>query len=288
MRRFLMFLLLTGFFACSNKSVKQDVNIQDDLGRSFVFKEIPRRVVSLAPSITESIFFIQADSNLAGVTKYCDFPEQTKSKVNVGGMIDPNLEIITKLNPDLIFLTIEGNSQVTYKSLVDLGFKVFVLNPRNVDGVVTTMEKLNAIFKTENGNRIVSNFINDISKYTSNSHDKTYAGFISLNPLISFNGKTFLNDIFYKCGYTNIYKDEKLDYPSIMEEDIFIKDPECLFVFADTSASKMKMVKDETEIKFGKLKSVINKQFFILDENVFTRPGPRILNSLKILSEIMK
>jgi iron complex transport system substrate-binding protein len=284
MRRILLFLMLTGLFSCNNKIIKQDVNIQDDLGRSFVFKEIPKRVISLAPSITESIFFLQADSNLAGVTKYCDYPEQTKWKVNVGGMIDPNLEIITKLNPDLIFLTIEGNSQVTYKSLIDLGFKVFVLNPRNADGVIATLEKLNSIFRTANGNKILSNFKNEIDKYSGNSHDKTYAGFISINPLISFNGKTFLNDIFFKCGYTNVYKDEKLDYPSIMEEDIFLKDPEYLFVFADTSVSKKKMIKDETEIKFGKLKSVINKKYFILDENIFTRPGPRILNSLKILS----
>jgi len=286
MNRIILFLLLTGFFACNNRNVKQEVNILDDLGKSFVFKDIPRRVVSLAPSLTESIFFLQADSNLVGVTKYCDYPEQTKSKINVGGMIDPNLEIITKLNPDLIFLTIEGNSQVTYKSLIDLGFNVFVLNPRNVDGVISTLEKLNTIFKTGNGDRLLSNFKSELNKYSVNSHDKKYAGFISLTPLISFNGNTFLNDVFYKCGYSNIYKDEKLDYPSIIEEDIFVKDPEYLFVFGDTAVNKKMMIKNEIENKFGKLKSVINKKYFILDESIFTRPGPRILNSLKILANI--
>lgn len=264
--------------------MKQEINLEDDLGKSFVFKEIPKRVVSLAPSITESIYFIKADTNLAGVTKYCDYPLQTKSKVVVGGMLDPNLEIITKLNPDLIFLTIEGNSQVTYKSLIDLGFRVFVLNPRSVDGVITTLEKLNRIFKTPEGESIISNFKSEVNKYVPKSTSRPYAGFLSLKPLISFNGTTFLSDIFLKSGYVNIYKDEKLDYPSIMEEDIFVKDPEYLFVFADSTESSKRMVKNELESKFGKLKSVEGKKYFILDESIFTRPGPRILNSLKILS----
>jgi iron complex transport system substrate-binding protein len=284
MRKFLLFVLLLAFYSCTNKTEKQEINIEDDLGRSFVFKEIPRRVVSLAPSITESIYFIQADTSLAGVTKYCDYPVQTKSKAVVGGMLDPNLEIITKLNPDLIFLTIEGNSQVTYKSLIDLGFRVFVLNPRSVDGVITTLEKLNRIFKTPKGANIISDFKSDVNKYLQKTADKQYAGFLSLKPLISFNGSTFLSDVFLKSGYVNIYKDEKLDYPSIMEEDIFVKDPEYLFVFADSTESSKRMVKDEVESKYGKLKSVERKKYFILDESIFTRPGPRILNSLKILS----
>lgn len=286
MRKLIIFLLLIGFYSCNNKSSVQEIYIQDDLGKSFVFKEVPKRVVSLAPSITESIYFIEADTNLVGLTKYCDYPTQTKTKLSVGGMIDPNLEIITKLNPDLIFVTIEGNSQVTYKSLIDLGFKVFVLNPRSVEGVVATLEKLNAIFKTQKGESIIKDFKNEVSKYVSKSTDKSYAGFLSLKPLISFNGKTFISDVFSKSGYSNIYKDEMLDYPSIMEEDIFFKDPEYLFVFTDSTESRKQLVRDELENKFGKLKSVVKKRFYILDESIFTRPGPRILSSLKILSSI--
>lgn len=286
MRRLLMFVILLGLYSCSNKTVKEEINLKDDLGKSFMFYEVPKRVISLAPSITESIYFIQADTNLIGVTKYCDFPEQAKSKTIVGGMLDPNLELITKLNPDLIFLTIEGNSQVTYKSLIDLGFKVFVLNPRSIEGVITTLNTLNKIFKTPKGEDVIDGFRNEISKYTQTTTSKPFAGFLSLKPLISFNGNTYLNDVFSKTGFENVYKNENLDYPSIMEEDIFVKDPEYIFVFADSAAISRKLVKDELESRFGKLKSVIEKKYFIMDESIFTRPGPRILNSLKILSSV--
>ena len=286
MRRLIYFILLIGIYSCGNNNLKQDVNLQDDLGKSFVFKEKPKRVISLAPSITESIYFINADTNLVGVTKYCDYPDQTKSKIKVGGMLDPNLEIITTLNPDLIFLTIEGNSQVTYKSLIDLGYKVFVLNPRSVDGVITTLEKLNLIFKTQKGDLVISEFKSAVNRFTRKPTTQSYAGFLSLKPLISFNGTTFMSDVFYKSGFINLYKDEKLDYPSITEEDVFIKDPEYLFVFADSGESSKKMITEELESKFSKLKSVKNKKYFILDESIFSRPGPRILNSLQILSSI--
>ncbi|MEI7483666.1 MAG: helical backbone metal receptor [Ignavibacteriota bacterium] len=286
MRKLFIFVLLLGLYSCTNKTVKDEINLKDDLGKSFVFKEVPKRVISLAPSITESIYFIQADTNLVGVTKYCDYPLQAKNKTVVGGMLDPNFEIITKLNPDLIFLTIEGNSQVTYKSLIDLGYRVFVLNPRSIDGVVTALETLNRIFKTPKGEEIINSFRTEVNKYIQTKPSKSYAGFLSLKPLISYNGTTFLSDVFSKSGYENIYKDEKLDYPSIMEEDIFVKDPEYLFVFADSTADSRKLVKDEVESKFGKLKSVLGRKYFILDESIFTRPGPRILNSLKILSSI--
>lgn len=284
MRVLITILLLMALSSCGNKPVKEEKNISDDLGKSFIFTEIPQRVVSLAPSITESVYFINADKYLAGVTAYCDYPVDAKNKTVVGGMLDPNLEIITKLNPDLILLTIEGNSQVTYKSLTDLGYRVFVLNPRSVDGVVIALEKLYQIFRTDKGEGIIRNFKNELGKFTNRDVKKTYAGFLSVKPLISYNGTTFLSDVFSRLGYKNVYSDEKLDYPSIMEEDLFSKDPEYLFVFADSSESNRKMVKDEVELKFGKLKSVSQKKFIVLDESVFTRPGPRILNAMKILS----
>ncbi len=284
MRKLILFLFLLLFYSCGTKTNVEIKTIQDDLGKSFRFSEIPQRVVSLAPSITESLYFIHADKFLVGVTKYCDYPQDAKSKTIVGGMLDPNLEIIAKLNPDLILLTIEGNSQVTYKSLVDLGYNVFVLNPRSVDGVASTLDKLNQIFRTDVNSTITNAFKDDINKYSVKSEKKTYAGFLSVKPLISFNETTFLNDVFLKSGFRNSYAEEKLDYPSIMEEDLFLKDPYYLFVFSDTTAQSRKLITSEVELKFGKLKSVSQKRFFVLDENIFTRPGPRIINALKYLS----
>ncbi len=287
MKRLIVFLLLLNLYSCKESARKEEVSIVDDLGYNFTFEKIPVRVISLAPSITESIYYLGADENLIGVTNYCDYPEQAKNKTIIGGMLDPNLEIITKLNPDLIFLTTEGNSQITYKSLKDLGFKVFVLNPRNVTGIVSTLEKLCSIFKNKTSDENLVQFRKEIDLLSKITSKRDFAGFLALKPLISFNKNTFLNDIFDRSGFKNIYGDEKLDYPGIAEEDLFIKDPEYLFIFGEKNDDKIKIVKDELETKFRKLKSVKNKNYHILDESVFTRPGPRVIESLKILHTIV-
>lgn len=285
-RILLIFISLTFFYSCKDSQDYSDLSIADDLGNKFEFNKPPSRVISLAPSITESFYYLGLDTVIVGVTEYCDYPEQAKTKTSIGGMLDPNLERITKLNPDLIFLTTEGNSQITYKSLNDLGFKVFVLNPKNVNGIVSSMEKICSIFKnTISGNKL-NEFKTELNNLTNDSLKRPFAGFLALKPLITFNKNTFLNDVFKKSGYRNIYENENLDYPSVSEEDLFSKDPDYLFIFA--ADGNQEIVSNELENKFGRLKSVYKKSYFILDENVFTRPGPRVLNSIKKLKTLQE
>jgi len=279
-----IFLSMFLFFSCKNTPDSSGVTITDDLGNKFEFKEIPARVISLAPSITESLYFLGLDANLVGVTQYCDFPEKAKLKINIGGMLDPNLEIIANLKPDLILLTTEGNSQITYKSLKDLGFRVFVLNPKNVDGIVSSLEKLNSIFKNPVSEITLKEFKNELNSIADDSQVRKFAGFLALKPLVSFNKNTFLSDVFKKSGFRNLYENENLDYPAIAEEDLFSKDPDYLFIFAGKSNEEI--VSIELEKRFDKLKSVRGKSYYVLDENVFTRPGPRVLNSIKKLKTI--
>jgi len=287
MKRALFIILsLILFSSCKDVQEKNSTSITDDLGNNFEFKSTPARVISLAPSITESFYYFGLDSILVGVTEYCDYPEQARTKTSIGGMLDPNLELITKLNPDLIFLTTEGNSQITYKSLKDLGFRVFVLNPKSVEGIVISFEKICSIFKNSNSEQKLKEFKIELNSLINDSLSRPYAGFLALKPLISFNKNTFLNDVFKKSGFRNLYENENLDYPSIAEEDLFSKDPDYLFIFA-VNANEAN-VTQELENRFGRLKSVRNISYFILDENVFTRPGPRVINSIKKLKTLVK
>lgn len=281
-----LFIVIFVISSCKEPVRTENISVIDDLGYSFTFEKPPNKVISLAPSITESIYYLEADSNLIGVTNYCDYPEQAQSKVKIGGMLDPNIEIITKLNPDLIFLTTEGNSQTTYKSLKDLGFKVFVLNPKNIEGIETTLIKLNSILRSKTGTSKLNSFKDELSKAGINNRTRNFAGFLSLKPLITFNKNTFINDVFRKCGFVNIYENESLDYPSISDEDFIIRDPEYLFVFSSLNENSINILKEEINKKFGQLKSIKNSKYYILDESLFSRPGPRIIKSLNQLEQI--
>jgi len=292
MKRFLLLIILMTI-ALSSCRTKKDENtgnaVKDDLGNLFEFTNPPERVVSLAPSITEMIYYIGAESKLAGVTKYCDYPPEARGKQSVGGLLDPNLELIAEIKPDLILLTIEGNSQITYKSLIDLGYRVFVLNPRKVEDIISAMEKLNEILKPQTGKKSVDNFRREIENIKpKDTNRSTYAAFLSAKPLISFSDNTFIGDIFTTEGFENVFGNEKLDYPGIYDEDLLLKNPDYLFFLADTSGTTKKIIETEAAGRFYGLKAYKEKKVIILDENIFSRPGPRVADALNNLNEIRR
>ncbi len=292
MKRFLLLIILMTI-ALSSCRTRKDENtgnaVKDDLGNLFEFTNPPERVVSLAPSITEMIYYIGAESKLAGVTKYCDYPPEARGKQSVGGLLDPNLELIAEIKPDLILLTIEGNSQITYKSLIDLGYRVFVLNPRKVEDIISAMEILNEILKPQTGKKSVDNFRREIENIKpKDTNRSTYAAFLSAKPLITFSDNTFIGDIFRTEGFANVFGNEKLDYPGIYDEDLLLKNPDYLFFLADTSGTTKKIIETEAAGRFYGLKAYKEKKVIILDENIFSRPGPRVADALKNLNEIRR
>ena len=136
MRRHLKLILLILYIATQ---LFAQIKVYDDLGREIELDSPAQRIVSLAPSITETLFFLGVGDRVVGVTRYCNFPPEAKSKTIVGGVIDPNYEVIVSLKPELIIMTVEGNTREAFEKLSNLGFKIFVTNPRNFDGIFKTI-----------------------------------------------------------------------------------------------------------------------------------------------------
>src|SRR5262249_19159018 len=103
------------------------------------------RVVSLAPSVTETIFTLGAGNLLVGDTDYCDFPSGAKSLPHVGGPVTPNLEAIAKLHPDLVVMSRSINRLATVQSLEQLHIPVYVTDPHTVEQIVDSAERLGKV-----------------------------------------------------------------------------------------------------------------------------------------------
>jgi iron complex transport system substrate-binding protein len=295
--RIYFFILL--FFSLINYSCKNNTQehsnyfaIKDDLNNEISFTETPKKIISLAPNITETIYSIEADSLLAGVTNYCDYPPEAKSKIKIGGMIDPDIEVIMSVNPDLILLTVEGNSKNTYQSLTNLGFKVFAFNPRNFDGICKMIDDLGRITnKLNNSQNVIKKLISNrdsIKAITNTLTIKTCFIIISIIPLITVNKTTFVNEIAEFAGFKNIYADENNPYPEISFEDLILKKPD-YFIFPANLNNK-NFIKNATNLLKEKLllsDIMIDNKLIFIDENAFMRPGPRFFNSVfEILNKI--
>ena len=106
--------------------------VRDMLGRDVSLAAPPARIVSLVPSVTETAFALGGEARLVGVSDFCDWPPAARAKPRVGGMINPSLEAIVALKPDLVVGTDEGNREETFLQLRRLGIPVYVVHARRV------------------------------------------------------------------------------------------------------------------------------------------------------------
>src|SRR6185436_4868000 len=117
----------------------------DELGRTVNVKANPQRIVSLAPSITETLFAIGLDSRIVGVTTYCDYPPEAKTKESIGDTLKPSLEKIIGLKPDLVIVSTASQLEQSVRRLDELGIPVYISNPRDLEGLLNSIERIGEI-----------------------------------------------------------------------------------------------------------------------------------------------
>ncbi len=118
---------------------------RDMLGREVTLAAPPARIVSLVPSVTEVLFALGAEARLVGVTDFCDYPPAARAKPSVGGMINPNLEAIVSLRPDVVIATTEGNREETFAQLKGLGIPTYLVAAHHVRDVTDLIARLGAL-----------------------------------------------------------------------------------------------------------------------------------------------
>src|SRR2546427_8298399 len=115
---------------------------RDMLGRDVTLPAPPARIVSLVPSVTETLYALNAEDVLVGVTDFCDFPPEARRKPRVGGMVAPSLEAIVALRPDLVIATREGTYEDAVTQLTRLKVPVYLVAAHSVADVTALIVKL--------------------------------------------------------------------------------------------------------------------------------------------------
>jgi len=255
--------------------------LTDDMGYKVSISGTPKRIVSLAPSITEMIYLLKLEDKLVGNTLYCDYPEAAKKITKVGDILSIDAEKILMLKPDIVFVSVEGNTKESYKKLIDLGIKVFVSNPRNFEGIKKTLTDLGNIFnKRTLSDSCINSWNKRMSVLTTNSvkHEAKKVMFIiELKPLIVAGVNTFLNEYVKVCGMKNIVEDTKINYPILNREEILKRNPS--FILYATDKKDVKNVLLQMYPEWKNIDAVKNNNVFLIDANIYFRPGPRFIDA---------
>jgi iron complex transport system substrate-binding protein len=276
---FLLLILLTG-------NLLGKVVI-DEVGRKVELPDNPQRIVSLAPSITETLFALGLESRIAGVTDYCNFPEAAKLKPRIGGIINPNLERIVALKPDLLLVTTEANKAEILTQMAKFQIPVFATSPRSIEGVFQSVRLLGEATNTGEQAR---ELVNQLQARRQRVLDKVKGlnrprvlMLYDLNPIVAGGHHTYPTDLIHSAGGTSITAELEQDWPRLSIEYIVEKDPEIIFVTEMPSALSGPTAL--SALSGWKLTSAVRQnKIYLLDDRV-NHPSPRIIEALELLAK---
>ncbi|MBU1122828.1 MAG: helical backbone metal receptor [Candidatus Omnitrophota bacterium] len=234
----------------------------------------PKRIVSLAPSVTESIYALNAQDNLIGVTTYCDYPLDAKNKPKLGTLISPNIEKVLSINPDLILTIIGVNRIQAIEKLKNLGLKVIAFpESNNFNDIINNFLHLSEILdKKTIAEEIIKTAKNEMNKLTeeitSVSHPRVFWQ-VNVKPLVTVGKNTFANNIIELSGGTNIFSDVKDKYPRINYEEVILRNPQVIILvtMGDVTAEQQLFWQ-----KFKQIDAVHNNQIYVIDANLVCKP----------------
>jgi iron complex transport system substrate-binding protein len=267
-----------------------DYKARDDRGKLIVLKNPPHRIVSLAPSTTEMLFAIGVGNKVVGVTSYCDYPPLTKNLPKVGGFINPSLENIVKLKPDLI-IAMRGNPLSLLQRLEKMGYPVFAVNPKSICDILKGMEKLGELTGSREAKRVVESLrmrLEGIKKEVERiPYERRPKVMIELwdNPLIVFGKNSIGDEVIELAGGRNIMEG-KIAYPQISLETLIEKQPDVIILAHMTKVQDpLKEVKRRAN--WDKLRAVREGNVYAIDADIIDRPGPRLTQAVELLHKIL-
>jgi iron complex transport system substrate-binding protein len=257
----------------SEQGIKGRVVI-DDLGRQVVINKPILRVVSLAPSLTESIFAVGAGDKLVGVTTYCNYPEAAKSKEKVGDTQTPNIERIVALKPDIVFVSTASQLEAFMRTLDQQGIAVYVMDAKSIGEVFDDLRTLGGLLGTEDSaNALVAGLEERVKAIGSKEPRRVFVQ-ISNEPLFTIGKDSFLTEVVAKAGGESVTKDVPSGYPKLSKETASAMDPDVI-ILSDSEDNR------EPNAVFKNSNAVKNGRVYRINADIISRPGPRLVDALE-------
>jgi iron complex transport system substrate-binding protein len=277
-RLFLMLLALASTPAFA-------ITVRDDAGNSVTLARPARRVISMAPHITELLFAAGGGARVVGAMNYSDYPEAAKRLPLVGSDQQIDLERVLALKPDLLVVWKSGNTSRQLEQLKGLGLPIYYSEPQKLDEVATSLTRLGQLLGTESqAQAAAADYRRKIAalttRYASRSPVRVFYQ-IWEKPLFTLNGDHIISDAIRICGGRNVFGDLKVIAPSVSTEAVLQANPEAILGGEQHDR--------EAGINLWKpyqgLLAVQRGNLFMLDSELLTRAAPRIADGAAALCE---
>lgn len=296
MKRRLALLIILAFLTtaagCGAVSSGEGIRIQDSRGAEIVLDSVPERIVSLSPANTEILYALGVGDRIIAVSEYCNYPADTANKTKLPTGEKLNIETLISMKPDIIFVSRMNAMEDQIKQLEDAGIKVVVTEANNLDKTYEIIRMTGqATGKREEADKLVENMqesFEAIRKEAAKIPSKRV--YVEVSPLEyglwSCGRGTFVQELLDIIGAKNIFEDVE-GWSAVSEEQVIGRNPDIII----TTASPTTGIEDPvgeimSRANWSGISAVKNGRVYMLDSDMLTRPGPRLVNAAKELMRI--
>jgi iron complex transport system substrate-binding protein len=267
----------------SNPALRE---VTDETGRIIRIPRIPQRIVSLTPNLTETLYAFGLQDRLVGDTNYCDYPEDAQHKPKVGNVINPSLEAIVALHPDLVLATKMSNRLETVRSLADVGIPSYTTDPHTVAEIISSMQRLADILGVpEAGNALIKDLqsrLDDLQRRLAPLPPRHVLFVTWTQPLMSIGKDTFIADALRYAGAESIV--DAQGWPQVSLEEVARIQPDFL-VFAGNHTETMPVgVEALSGLPGWRILDAVRNHRYIMTSDAIDRPAPRFVSAIEDLA----
>jgi iron complex transport system substrate-binding protein len=286
----LMLVVVPIGFAFAGQASPSGRELKDEVGRRVRVPQEVNRIVSLAPNLTEIVFALGEGDRLAGDTDYCDYPAEALRKPHVGGAVNPNLEVVVSLMPDLILASKSINRRETVDALDHIGLPVYVTDPHSVEGMIASVEHIgSAIGVDKSAGALAENLrtrLAELDRRVSGAVPRRVLFVVWTEPLISVGRDTFIADALNRAGGRSVV-DTRTEWPHVSIEEIVKLQPEFLvFASAHTGDAQHDIETLRTLPGWRSLNAIQQGNVIVISDAI-NRPAPRMVDAIEQLARAL-
>jgi len=276
--------MLAAVLVLASAAAAAEIRLSDDAGRSLSLKQPARRIVSLAPHLTELLFAAGAGAQVVGTVEYSNYPRAARDIPRIGDSAQLDLERIVALKPDLVLVWRDGNAQRQLEKLLHLGIPVFYNEPRRLPDIARAIEQFGLLAGTEAvalpAARAFTARLAQLRRHYADGAPVDLFFQIWDQPLMTVNGEHLISDVIRLCGGRNLFAGLKPLTPEVSVEAVLAADPQAIggVTTEPGQAGNLGAWK-----RWPRLKAVAGGNLFVIDSDLISRNTPRILDGAEAL-----
>ena len=286
----LLLLVLALLPGCSGRSSRREETarlVRDGLGRTVVLQGDPRRIVSLAPNVTESLFALGLGGRLVGVSDFCELPEGTGTIARVGGMLNPNLEVIRALRPDLLIATTSGNDPAFASQAAVLGLPLYTLHATDVNATIESLRELaGALGERPRGDALAAALrsrLEEVHRRLMGRRSPRVLFIVWGEPLVVPGGPAFLTDALERAGGNSVTRGAPAAWPALDLESAIAGAPEVILTTEPNRGMAEALPGDPA---WALVPAARRRRVYVVS-GAIERPGPGVVRGIEEVARLL-